>query len=127
MPGKPERYWRSYGTDPLPVSAEAMAQPFAAFPSWLLRVTCDRCGKDRMFAETHFKQRDMQLRDIVERMRHDGCGGRAGRVDAAKRSGSCRHIHFRPQRHPMTAANYRCARAKAFLLGGRRFCVHRTG
>ena len=28
-----------------------------------------------------FKQRDMQLRDIVERMRHDGCGGRAGRVE----------------------------------------------
>ena len=81
MPGKPERYWRSYGTDPLPISAEAMAQPFAAFPSWLLRVTCDRCGKDRMFADTHFKQRDMQLRDIVERMRHDGCGGRAGRVE----------------------------------------------
>ena len=23
----------------------------------------------------------MQLRDIVERMRHDGCGGRAGRVE----------------------------------------------
>ena len=53
----PERYWRSYGTDPLPIGAEAIAQPLAAFPSWLLRVTCDRCGKDRMFAETHFAQR----------------------------------------------------------------------
>ena len=42
-----------------------------AFSSWLLRVTCDRCGKDRMFAETHFAQRDMLLRKIIKRMRHD--------------------------------------------------------
>ena len=83
MPGKPERYWRSYGTDPLPTAAEAMAEPFAAFPSWMLRITCDRCGKDRMFAETHFERRDMQLREIIKRMRHDGCGGRAGRVELA--------------------------------------------
>jgi hypothetical protein len=54
-----------------------MDEPFTAFPSWLLRVRCDRCGKDRMFAETHFAQRDMQLK----RMRHDGCGGRSGRVE----------------------------------------------
>ena len=78
---KPERYWRSYGTDPLPIGAEAMDEPFSAFPSWLLRITCDRCGKDRMFAETHFAQRDMTLREIVQRMRHDGCGGRAGRPE----------------------------------------------
>ena len=82
MPAKrPERYWRSYGTDPLPIGAEAMDHPFAAFPSWLLRVTCDRCGKDRMFAETHFAQRNMQLREIIKRMRHDGCGGGAGRAE----------------------------------------------
>ena len=58
-----------------------MDQPFAAFASWLMRITCDRCGKDRMFAETHFKRRDLALREIINRMRHDGCGGRAaGRV-----------------------------------------------
>jgi hypothetical protein len=78
---KPERYWRSYGTDPLPTSAEALGEPFAAFSSWLMRITCDRCGKDRMFAETHFAQRDMQLREIIRRMRHDGCGGGAGRAE----------------------------------------------
>ena len=79
---QPERSWRSYGTDPLPIgAAQAMGEPFSAFPSWLLRVTCDRCGKDRMFAETHFAQRDMLLRDIIKRMRHDGCGGRAGRAE----------------------------------------------
>ena len=32
---KPERYWRSYGDDPLPAGAEAIDEPFAAFPSWL--------------------------------------------------------------------------------------------
>ena len=31
-----------------------------------------------MFAETHFAQRDMQLREIIRRMRHDGYGGQAG-------------------------------------------------
>jgi hypothetical protein len=47
MPAKPpERYWRCYGTDPLPTGAEAKDQPFAAFPSWLICITCDRCGKD---------------------------------------------------------------------------------
>jgi hypothetical protein len=39
------RFWRSYGTDPLPTPAEAMIEPMRAFPSWFLRITCDRCGK----------------------------------------------------------------------------------
>ena len=42
------RHWRSYGTDPLPTAADALDQPFSAFPSWFLRITCDRCGKDRI-------------------------------------------------------------------------------
>jgi hypothetical protein len=48
---EPGRVWRSYGNDPLPAAAEAMAEPFAAFPSWFLRVECDRCGKVRMVNE----------------------------------------------------------------------------
>ena len=54
-----------------------------AFPSWFLRITCDRCGKDRMLNETHMSehQRGMVLRVLIARMRHDGCGGRAGRVE----------------------------------------------
>jgi hypothetical protein len=28
-----------------------------------------------------FAQRDMLLREIIKRMRHDGCGGRAGKVE----------------------------------------------
>ena len=39
------------------------------------------CGQQRMFSETHSAQRDMLIRDIIARMRHDGCGGRAGKVE----------------------------------------------
>jgi hypothetical protein len=81
----PTRHWRRYGTDPLPTGTEALAEPFLAFPSWFMRVTCDRCGQQRMFSETHSAQRDMPIRDIVARMRHDGCGGRTGRGGAAHR------------------------------------------
>ena len=77
----PARHWRCYGADPLPTGREAMDEPLSAFPSWLLRIRCDRCGKDRMFAETHFAHRDMLLREIIRRARHDGCGGRAGLVE----------------------------------------------
>jgi hypothetical protein len=34
-----------------------------------------------MIAETHMAQGEMLVRDIIERMRHDGCGGRAERVE----------------------------------------------
>jgi hypothetical protein len=34
----PRRHWRSYGNDPLPTPAEALKEPFAAFPSWFLRI-----------------------------------------------------------------------------------------
>ena len=46
-----------------------------------MRITCKRCGKDRMLSETHTPPRDMLIRDIIARMRHDGCGGRAGQVE----------------------------------------------
>ena len=44
----PRRHWLSYGTDPLPSPQEALRQPFAAFPSWFLRIECDRCHKVRI-------------------------------------------------------------------------------
>ena len=50
-------------------------------PSWFMRVTCDRCGKDRMVNEAHMKQGHMPIRDILKRMRHDGCGGIAGKAE----------------------------------------------
>ena len=77
----PQRHWRSCGTDPLPAGAEALDEPFSAFPSWFMRITCDRCGKDRMLSETHTPQGNMLIRDILKRMRHDGCGGRPGRAE----------------------------------------------
>jgi hypothetical protein len=77
----PARHWRSYGNDPLPYRAEALDEPFRAFPSWFMRVTCDRCSKDRMFSEARAALGDMLIRDILKRMRHDGCGGRTGRVE----------------------------------------------
>jgi hypothetical protein len=78
MPARPvpKRHWRSYGNDPLPSGNEALDEPFSAFPSWFLRIECDRCGKVRMINEVHLK-RGATMRDILNRMRHDGCGGRA--------------------------------------------------
>ena len=59
-----------------------MDKPFAAFPSWSMRIECDRCGKVRTISETHIPVPDVTLlREILDRMRHDGCGGRAGRVE----------------------------------------------
>jgi hypothetical protein len=49
----PRRHWRSYGNDPLPAAAEAMDEPLSAFPSWFLRIECDRCGKVQMVNEAH--------------------------------------------------------------------------
>jgi hypothetical protein len=77
----PSRHSRSYGDDTLPTGREALDEPFRAFPSWFMRVTCDRCGQQRMFSETHSAQRDMLIRDIIKRMRHDGCGGRPGKAE----------------------------------------------
>ena len=79
----PRRRWRSYGTEPFPTPAEAMAEPFSAFPSWFLRVECDRCGKPTMINEAHCNQRQraLPLRDFLARMRHDGCGGLAAKAE----------------------------------------------
>ena len=44
----PRRHWRSYGNDPLPTD-----EPLRAFPSWFLRIVCDRCGKDRRLNEAY--------------------------------------------------------------------------
>lgn len=77
----PARHWRSYGSDPLPSGTEALDQAFAAFPSWFLRITCDRCGMIRVVNETHAPWRDRTLRQILARMRHDGCGGLAGKAE----------------------------------------------
>ena len=74
-------HWRSYGIDALPTGAEALDAPFSAFPSWFLRITCHRCGKERLISEVHAPWRDRTLRQILERGRHDECGGIAGKAE----------------------------------------------
>ena len=49
-----------------PSPAEALGEPFAAFPSWFLRITCDRRGKDRMGNEAYAPWRDKTLREKAE-------------------------------------------------------------
>jgi hypothetical protein len=81
MKAPPARHWRTYGNDKLPTGAQALDEVFSAFPSWFLRITCDRCGKLQIINETHAAWRDRTLRQILARMRHDGCGGLAGRAE----------------------------------------------
>ena len=57
------------------------AEPLRAFPSRFLRIVCERCGKERMISETHMAQGDMLIRDILDRTRHDGCGGRGAKAE----------------------------------------------
>jgi hypothetical protein len=52
-----------------------------------MRVACERCGQERMFNEAHASaaQRGMLIRDILDKMRHDGCGGLAGKAELRHR------------------------------------------
>jgi hypothetical protein len=77
----PTRHWRSYGTDPLPSGAEALDETFDGDPSWFPRIECDHCGKVQMMNLAHMKRGDMTIRAIIAKMRHDGCGSRAGRAE----------------------------------------------
>src|SRR5215469_14329156 len=52
-----------------------------AFPSWLLRIECGRWGKVQTVNQVHSARAYMALRVILDRMRHDGCGGRAGKAE----------------------------------------------
>ena len=67
----PVRYWRRHGTGPLPSGAEALVEPFNAFPSWCA-VRPGAHGEPSARGE---------VRDILAKMRHDGWGGRAGNAE----------------------------------------------
>ena len=77
----PKRHWRSYGNETLPTGAEALDEPFTAFPFWFLRIECDLCGKVQMVNEAHMKRGAMPIRDIIARMPHVGCSGTAGKAE----------------------------------------------
>jgi hypothetical protein len=57
------------------------SEPLRAFPSWLLRVECERRGALRMISETHTPRGALTIREIRAHMRRDGCGGWPGRVE----------------------------------------------
>jgi hypothetical protein len=67
----------------LPTAQEALSEPFAAFPSWFLKITCARCGKVTMLNEAHTsdRRRQMALSLFLARMRHEGCGGLPGKAE----------------------------------------------
>jgi hypothetical protein len=73
----PRRHWRSNGNDLLPTGPEALEGSFDAFPSWFLRIECDRCSKLQIVNQADVRFSDRTLRVILDRMRHDGCGGMA--------------------------------------------------
>jgi hypothetical protein len=77
----PVRHWRTYGDYPLPTGAEALDEPFAAFPSWFLRIECDRCGKVQMVNQAHYARPTMPIREILAKMHHERCGGLAGKAE----------------------------------------------
>jgi hypothetical protein len=59
-----------------------LAQPLSAFPSWFLKVTCARCGKEWMINEASAPWHiHSPLSAILARMRHDGCGGLPARAE----------------------------------------------
>jgi hypothetical protein len=95
----PERHWRSCGANLLPTGAEAMAEPFSAFPSWMMRLTCDRCGKDRLLVETHFTQRHMTIWEILRRL------------------GWCRHIAYHRPRHAIVTLGQHVTTVQMTILG----------
>ena len=72
----PHRRWWISGTEPLPAPHEARQQSMRAFPGWILRIECDRCGKLVMRHESQMtdRQRTTVLHVLLSRMRHDGCG-----------------------------------------------------
>ena len=77
----PVRHWRTYGDYPLPTGAEALDEPFAAFPGWFMCITCDRCGKVQMVNQVHYARPTMLIREILAKMRHERCGGLAGKAE----------------------------------------------
>jgi hypothetical protein len=74
---------RPYGDDPLPTPEDSLGMSLRAFPSWFLRIECDRCGKVRMLNQAHATaaQGNLRLRDFIARARHEGCGGSALRAE----------------------------------------------
>ena len=79
--------WRATGAGCAAIKAGIGAFKILCFdaddgiPTNPCALTVKIVSQQRMFSETHSAQGDMLIRDIIARMRHDGCGGRAGKVE----------------------------------------------
>jgi hypothetical protein len=115
--------WRCYGDDPLPSPAEALQAPLRAFPSWYLRIQCDRCGRERYLSERHVTlagRGDVLVGELVEKScaTRAAAGGRswpnwlpASRDRAAGRCGGfclSRHSDEFGKRGHRVAGRLRC-------------------
>jgi hypothetical protein len=85
---------------PVPSPQEALNEPFAAFPSWFVRIEYERCGKTQMVKQAHMPRSELPLRTTLARMRHEHCGGRPAKAELltgtdAASSGPVRRIVLR--------------------------------
>jgi hypothetical protein len=67
-----QRHWRSYGNDPPTLwTSRSPRSRHGSCASPANGVARNGCST----------RRALPIRDILDRMRHDGCGGRAGKVE----------------------------------------------
>ena len=64
--------WLSHKQDwPDPTPAEALLARVRDFPSWYLRMECEKCGRERYLAETHLTlggMGDVRIGDLIGRI-----------------------------------------------------------
>lgn len=77
------RYWRNRGNDPLPSAWEALVAPLSAFPSWLIRIECERCGGDQLTDQSQLPlgAQKAMVCEVVACIRHKDCGGSAKLIE----------------------------------------------
>ena len=77
----PQRHWRSYGNDPLPTPAEALDEPFARSRRGSCGSSATAAARCRWSTRATPSGATQTLRTILAQMRHDGCGGLAGKAE----------------------------------------------
>ena len=83
-PGKPRaRVWRPYGTNPPPLRRGGAGATPLGLPVVVSahRVRPLRHGAHAERSARHSGQRNLRLRDLLARARHEGCGGWAAKAE----------------------------------------------
>ena len=64
------------------VSDRLIFTRFAAFPSWFIRMECDRCGREH-YTTVHMAAiwQGAPVAEVIARMHHEDCGGRPKLVE----------------------------------------------